>query len=482
MTTAAAVRSELDRLVAQSAEERGADSTEHRIFVSEMDSFFRLFLRFLRSQSEGPLDWNKVNEPGANLVVPYASIRGQAKDSSGLLNKLAVLKLNGGLGTTMGCVGPKSAIEVRDGMTFLDLTVRQLDFLNSENKCRVPLLLMDSFNTEAETRKIVTKYKNKNTRLIPFKQSRFPRIKKDSLMPLPQHYDDPKTCWYPPGHGDVFESLYTTGLLNELIEEGIEYLFISNIDNLGATIDLDLLQHMIDSNSEFVMEVTDKTKADIKGGTIIDYNGKVQLLEIAQVPPAHKSDFTSIKKFKIFNTNNIWVSTRAIKRVMESSSLSLEIITNHKMIEETGTKVIQLETAVGAAIKHFSNAHGVNVPRSRFLPVKSCSDLFLVQSDLYSLSHGALVMNPKRQFSTVPIVKLGDHFKKVSQYLSRFASPPHIIELDHLTVTGDVFFGKDVVLKGTVIIVANHGERIDIPSGSILDDKVVSGNLRIMDH
>lgn len=482
MSTIVTLRAELDQLIAASVEERGAESPEHKIFVQEMSSFFHLFLRFLKGQSEGPIDWDKVNQPGADLVVPYSSIRGQVKSSSELLNKLAVLKLNGGLGTTMGCVGPKSAIEVRDGMTFLDLTVRQLDFLNSENKCRVPLLLMDSFNTEAETRKIITKYKNKNTRLIPFKQSRFPRIKKDSLLPLPQHYSDSKSCWYPPGHGDVFESLYYSGLLDELIDEGIEYLFISNIDNLGATIDLDILQHVIESDSEFVMEVTDKTKADIKGGTIIDYNGKVQLLEIAQVPAAHKSDFTSIKKFKIFNTNNIWVSTRAIKRVMDSASLDLEIIVNHKMIEETGTKVIQLETAVGAAIKHFKNAHGVNVPRSRFLPVKSCSDLFLVQSDLYSLTHGTLVMNPKRQFSTVPIVKLGDHFKKVSQYLSRFASPPHIIELDHLTVTGDVYFGKDVVLKGTVIIVANHGERIDIPSGAILDDKVVSGNLRILDH
>ena len=149
---------------------------------------------------------------------------------------------------------------------------------------------------------------------------------------------------------------------------------------------------------------------------------------------------------------------------------------------EGGEKVIQLETAVGAAIKHFRNAHGVNVPRSRFLPVKSTSDLFLVTSDLYYLNHGTLTMNPKRMFGNVPLVKLGDHFKKVQNFLSRFSSPPHILELDHLTVTGDVTFGHDVTLKGTVIIVANSGNRIDIPAGSILDDKVVSGNLRILDH
>lgn len=116
-------------------------------------------------------------------------------------------------------------------------------------------------------------------------------------------------------------------------------------------------------------------------------------------------------------------------------------------MEETNQKIIQLETAIGAAIKHFKNAHGVNVPRSRFLPVKSCSDLFLVQSDLYTLQHGELTMSSKRLFPTVPLVKLGDNFKKVQSFLSRFAGPPKITELDHLTVSGDVTFGRDVTLK-----------------------------------
>lgn len=482
MVAALTMRTELDRLVAISQQESQEDTSEHARFTAEMDSFFRLFLRYLRCQSEGPLDWDKVQQPGADLVVPYSKLSKATNINPANLSKLAVLKLNGGLGTTMGCIGPKSAIDVRDGMSFLDLTVRQIECLNTQHSTRLPLLLMDSFNTEAETAKIVRKYKNRNVDIVPFKQSRFPRIKKDSSLPVPQHPHDSKTGWYPPGHGDVYEALHQSGQLDNLINQGIEYLFISNIDNLGATVDPAILEHMIESGAEFVMEVTDKTKADIKGGTIINYNGQIRLLEIAQVPLEHKADFTSVKSFRIFNTNNIWVSTRAIKRVLQSNQLDLDVIVNHKIVEDTGVKVIQLETAVGAAIKHFSGAHGVNVPRSRFLPVKSCSDLFLVQSDLYTLQHGNLVMNPKRQFGTTPLVKLGDHFKKVSQFLSRFASPPKIIELDHLTVTGDVYFGKDVTLKGTVIIVANHGERIDIPSGSVLDDKVVSGNLRILDH
>lgn len=148
----------------------------------------------------------------------------------------------------------------------------------------------------------------------------------------------------------------------------------------------------------------------------------------------------------------------------------------------TGEKVLQLETAVGAAIKHFETGIGINVPRSRFLPVKGTGDLLLVQSNLYSMEHGMLIMNPKRPFPTVPLVKLGSEFSKVSEYLSRFSSIPHLLELDHLTVTGDVTFGPSVTLKGTVIIIATHGSRIDIPAGAVLENKIVSGNLRILDH
>lgn len=404
------------------------------------------------------------------------------EEEKGILKKLAVLKLNGGLGTTMGCVGPKSAIEVRDGMTFLDLTVRQMQHLNETYGSDVPLVLMNSFNTDKETRKIVQKYAKSSVNIVTFNQSRFPRIGKETLLPVANDPVDTKEAWYPPGHGDVYQALSHSGLLDDLIGSGIEYLFISNIDNLGATVDTAILKHLVESGSEFLMEVTDKTRADIKGGTLIDYKGNIRLLEIAQVPSEHRGDFTSIKKFKIFNTNNIWVSVKAIKKLLETDAFDLEVIVNEKAMEKSGEKVIQLETAVGAAIKHFGNAHGINVPRSRFLPVKSCSDLFLIRSDLYFLEHGILKMSPKRQIASLPLVKLGDHFKKVSQFMSRFAGNVQIVELDHLTVTGDVTFGKGVVLKGTVIIVANHGSRIDIPAGSVLEDKVVSGGLHIVDH
>jgi len=393
-----------------------------------------------------------------------------------------VLKLNGGLGTTMGCTGPKSVIEVNKDLTFLDLTVQQIEYLNRQNGTSVPLVLMNSFNTHEETKKVVEKYENE-VRVFNFNQSCYPRIFKEPLLPMPKDHQGAKSDWYPPGHGDLYEAFYNSGLLEDLLKQGIKYAFISNIDNLGAIVDFNILNHMDTSGCEFIMEVTDKTRADVKGGTLIDYDGKAKLLEIAQVPNDKVEEFKSIKKFKIFNTNNLWVNLEAISRLVKQNAMKdMDVILNAKV--QDGKPIIQLERAAGAAIEYFQGSIGVNVPRSRFLPVKSTSDLFVVQSNLYSMEHGTLVMNPKRSatFPTAPLVKLGEEFKKVSDYMARFRGIPEILELDHLTVSGDVTFGSKVSLRGTVIIVANHGSRIDIPSGSVLENKVVSGNLRILDH
>lgn len=180
---------------------------------------------------------------------------------------------------------------------------------------------------------------------------------------------------------------------------------------------------------------------------MIQYENKLRLLEIAQVPKEHVDDFKSVKTFKFFNTNNIWAKLDAIERVLEENTLKMEIIINNKTLGN-GLNVIQLETAVGAAMKTFEDSIGINVPRSRFLPVKKTSDLLLVMSNLYILRNGSLVMSPERMFPTTPLVKLGDnHFAKVKEYLSRFANIPDLMELDHLTVSGDVTFGRGVSLK-----------------------------------
>ncbi|KAI5283325.1 UTP-glucose-1-phosphate uridylyltransferase [Ascosphaera aggregata] len=454
-------------------------------FDAEMDNFFSLFRRYLNDKAKGStLSWDRIAPPQPEQVVDYSNL----PDSTAveLLNKLAVVKLNGGLGTSMGCVGPKSVIEVREGMSFLDLSVRQIEHLNHTYKVNVPFVLMNSFNTDEDTQSIIKKYEGHNIDILTFNQSRYPRILRDSLLPVPKTYQSPIQDWYPPGHGDVFESLYNSGTLDKLIERGVEIVFLSNADNLGAVVDMNILQHMYNTKAEYIMELTDKTKADVKGGTIIDYEGKARLLEIAQVPKEHVNEFKSIKKFKYFNTNNIWMNLHAIKRVVENQELEMEIIPNAKSIPadrkgEADINIIQLETAVGAAIRHFKGAHGVNVPRRRFLPVKTCSDLLLVKSDLYTLRHGQLIMDPGR-FGPAPLIKLGPDFKKVSDFQKRISSIPRILELDHLTISGMVNLGRGVTLKGTVIIVATEGSTIDIPPGSILENVVVQGSLRLLEH
>merc|ERR1719341_2640636 len=112
------------------------------------------------------------------------------------------------------------------------------------------------------------------------------------------------------------------GLIREIYLRGQEYVFISNIDNMGATVDLNILNFLLNPNNpatpEFLMEVTDKTRADVKGGTLIEYENKLRLLELAQVPPENVDEFKSVSKFKIFNTNNLWISCEAIKRNVEA--------------------------------------------------------------------------------------------------------------------------------------------------------------------
>lgn len=452
----------------------------------ELDGFCRLFDRFLRET--GPsVDWDSIEKLPEGAVQDYSTLELPSADViHTMLSKLVVIKLNGGLGTSMGCHGPKSVIPVRSDLTFLDLTVQQIEHLNKTYKANVPLVLMNSFNTDEDTQKIIRKYQGLQVEIYTFHQSCYPRINRDTLLPIAKdcnvHADI--EAWFPPGHGDFYESFQNSGLLKKFLNQGREYCFISNIDNLGATVDLRILHLLINSDKspEFVMEVTDKTKADVKGGTLIQYENKLRLLEIAQVPKEHVDDFKSIKTFKFFNTNNLWVKLGAIERVMEQGSMNMEIIVNNKTLENN-INVVQLETAVGAAMKCFEGGLGINVPRSRFLPVKKTSDLMLVMSNLYSLKNGSLVMSPQRMFPTTPLVKLGDnHFSKVKEFLGRFATIPDLLELDHLTVSGDVTFGKGVSLKGTVIIIANHGDRIDIPSGASLENKIVSGNLRILDH
>lgn len=131
--------------------------------------------------------------------------------------------------------GAKSALEVKPGLTFLDLTVRQIAALNRAHGVDVPLLLMTSFHTHEDTTRVVRRYADSRVHVTTFLQSRYPRVLKESMLPCALSAEADHDKWYPPGHGDLYASLVHSGVLDRLLAQGKEYLFVSNSDNLGAT-------------------------------------------------------------------------------------------------------------------------------------------------------------------------------------------------------------------------------------------------------
>ncbi|GJE95075.1 UTP-glucose-1-phosphate uridylyltransferase [Phanerochaete sordida] len=270
----------------------------------------------------------------------------------------------------MGMPGAKSALEVKPGLTFLDLTVRQIAALNRAHGVDVPLLLMTSFHTHEDTTRVVRRYADSRVHVT------IPPV----ALPSCAQREHAPVCAERRGRplqvvpGDLYTALVHSDALDRLLAQGKEYLFVSNSDNLGATVDERILEHMAHTQAYFVMEATDKTRADVQSGALVNYDRHIRLLELAQVPHDHTGDFKSAWNFALFDTSNLWITLRALKRIMDSGGMSLDLIVREKLTDD-GQTVCQLETAAGSAIKHFDHALGVHVPRARFIPVKTCGDL-----------------------------------------------------------------------------------------------------------
>jgi len=459
-------------------------------FQRDMKTFEVMFKRYLniRKTPGGEyISWDTVKSPAPGMIQEMSALPAPEPGSiKELLGKLAVVKLNGGLGTTMGCTGPKSMVEAHDGMTFLDLIVEQLKEVNRAYGVDVPLVLLCSFNTYWETLKVLPKYSKSGVRVFTYLQSTHPRFDEATLLPVAEKLYASDDEWYPPGHVEVFPYLVSSGVYDTLAKEGKEYIFVSNVDNLGAIVDLSILNYIHSQKLDFAVEVTPKTMLDVKGGTLIDQNGQLRLLEIAQVPRDHIPDFESIRKFSIFNTNNMWVRMQAMKEIVDSGRIytDLDLIVNRKPFK--GRTVVQLEIASAASVSFFKRSVGICVPRTRFLPVKGTSDLFLLQSNLFQFTNGTARQNPDRMqvcgTMALPRARFGPEFKTVKDFLARFPQGvPNIVGLEDLVVSGDVTFGKGVVLRGHVVIVAPPGSKIQIPAGTILENKLVQGNLLLND-
>ncbi|RAP39217.1 nucleotide glucose-1-phosphate uridylyl transferase [Candidatus Marinamargulisbacteria bacterium SCGC AAA071-K20] len=409
-------------------------------------TFIRLYINYLVDPIR-KLSWKAIEAPNKDSLLFLESLPNEIKQiGQDNLNKVAILKVNGGLGTSMGCNGPKAMITVAGSKNFLDITFSQIQAVNSTFNCKIPLILMNSFNTSGETSEWVAC--QNSTDIYTYEQEVFPRIDKNSGLPFETSEEESE--WNPPGHGSVYQALYDSGLLDKLIESGKEIIFISNVDNLGAVVDRSLLGVMISDKKDFLIETAPKTKMDVKGGTIVTNNGRLTLLERAQVPDAHINEFEDINKFTIFNTNSLWINLKALKKSLEKSPMELPLIVNPKTVDNKS--IIQLETAMGAAIENFKNVGVIVVGRDRFLPVKKTNDLLLLQSSLFSLdSLNIPRLDPSR--TAVPMVSLDDHYKTVHDFNTRFKAIPNMLDCNSLSIEGDVRFEENVTLVGDVKII-----------------------------
>jgi UTP--glucose-1-phosphate uridylyltransferase len=384
-----------------------------------------------------------------------------------------VLRLNGGLGTSMGLTGAKSLLEAKDGHSFLDVIARQVLALRESHGARLPLVLMDSFSTREDSLKALERYDDLPVGDLPldFIQNKEPKILVEDLEPA-SWPDNPSLEWCPPGHGDLYTALVTSGMLEALLDHGYEHAFVANSDNLGAVLEPRILAWLRAEQIPFLMEVTDRTEADRKGGHIARRreDGRLVLRETAQTPDDDLEALQDLSRHRFANTNNLWVDLRALDRTMRDRDgvLGLPMIRNEKTVDPSDKStpaVYQIETAMGAAIEVFEGARALRVPRTRFAPVKTTDDLLVLRSDAYALTDDARVV-PQRD-GHVPFVELdSDHFKLLRDFEERFpAGPPSLKDCDRLVVEGDVRFGRDVVARGDVKV---SGPR-EIDDGAVLE-------------
>ncbi len=389
------------------------------------------------------------------------------------LPETVVIKLNGGLGTGMGLEKAKSLLPVKDGLTFLDVIARQAMYRN------VPLVLMNSFATRADSLAALERYPQlKKDRLpLDFVQHKVPKIAQADLTPV-EWAENPALEWCPPGHGDLYPALISSGMLEKLLAAGVKYAFVSNADNLGAVLDTAILGYFVQNNFPFMMEVADRTPADRKGGHLAQRksDGQLILRESAQCPPDDTAAFQDVARHRYFNTNNLWLNLPALKTKLNEHTgiLPLPMIRNAKTVDPRNpdsTPVYQLETAMGSAIGVFDGSAAIRVPRSRFAPVKTTGDLLAVRSDAYRLTDDFRVeLHPARQHVPVVVELDPAHFKLISQLDDRFPhGAPSLRRCDRFTVRGDVRFGKNIAVRGAVTVENPAPEPMTIPDGTVLE-------------
>ena len=429
-------------------------------------------------------DTGLISEGGIEPIAQLPSLdeREVPEAIGDYLHETLVLKLNGGLGTSMGLEKAKSLLRVRSDLTFLDIIVKQFLHLRASTAPGLGLFFMNSFSTSDDTIKALLSYRELgDPRLMELLQNRAPKIDKKSLLPI-SWPSNPALEWCPPGHADLYVCLFGSGLLKRLLEAGKKYLFVSNADNLGATLDPNLLRFFAESGAPFLMEVTRRTPSDRKGGHLARRLDTKRLLlrESAQCPEEDLAYFQDIDRHRYFNTNNLWIRLdRLFEELTKGAGfIPLPLIRNEKNVDprdKNSPKVFQLEAAMGAAIECFDGAAALEVHRSRFSPVKTTGDLLAVRSDAYELDKSFRVgLRPERD-GLPPKVELSDDYKLVDRLEELIAAEvPSLVRSRSLTVKGRWRFAEGVEVVGDVVFENSSGDVKEAEPG-VYEDCVVGG-------
>ncbi len=421
----------------------------------------------------------RLVEAGETGMVPESTIDPLEMDSlsevqvsdevaAQALAGTVVLKLNGGLGTSMGMDRAKSLLQVRPGLTFLDIIARQVLALRRRYDAPLPLLLMDSFRTRDDTLGALKRYHDLAVDGLPldFLQNKEPKLRVDDLTPV-EWPADPTLEWCPPGHGDLYTALVGTRLLDRLVEAGYTQVFVSNSDNLGAVPEPRVAGWFAQSGAPFAIEAVRRTPSDRKGGHFARRrsDGRIVLRETAQILAEDQEAFSDLTRHRYMSTNNLWFNLAAMQAKLAETQgiLGLAMIKNTKTVDPadpSSPEVVQIETAMGAAIEVFDGATTIEVGRDRFVPVKTTNDLLVLRSDCYRLDDDSVL---EQVPDHVPFVDLDPAYKLVGPFEQRFPEgPPSLKDATRFVVRGDWTFGPDLVVTGDVTIDAEGSPgRID---------------------
>ena len=427
----------------------------------------------------------RLLEHGETGMIPESSIEPVDMESladvtvaddaaAAAIRTTAVIKLNGGLGTSMGMDRAKSLLCVRKGMSFLDIICRQVLHLRKQYDAPLPLIFMNSFRTSEDTMAAVARYDDLAVEGLPleFLQNKEPKLLAKDLTPV-SWPKEPDLEWCPPGHGDIYTALVGTGLLDRLLAAGYERVFVSNSDNLGAVPDPTIAGWFAGSGAPFAIEAVRRTPSDRKGGHFArrKSDGRLVLRETAQTLPEDQEALADLDRHRFCSTNNLWVDLRALKDVLDQRDniLGLPLIRNTKTVDPGDKKspeVIQVETAMGAAIEVFEGSTLLEVGRDRFVPVKTTNDLLVLRSDVYDIGQDFVL---DQAADEVPFVDLdAEVFKLVGEFDKRFPEgAPSLRKATSLRVEGDVTFGHGVQVIGDVTVQGGVGKRVD--AGAVLN-------------